>query len=210
MNDPIITNAPTYPSYISYASGTFSLTPLSGEVGSFIFLIRLLDKFNATLTVDFYFQIKINENQPPFFLYSPESLIGISPSSINTTTLPYFYDGENDPITVTNLILPFFATFDFPSRTFTFDPNTPPLANPPISIGDTYSISFSLYDGYKINNFAFDVKVTSQLTPMYSTVLSNQTGRVNIPSSFSITNSIDYYQTSVLMSVYIYYGQDSP
>jgi hypothetical protein len=62
MNEPTIINTATYPSYISYASGVFSLTPMSGDVGTFIFLIELVDQFVNTLTVDIYFQIKINEN----------------------------------------------------------------------------------------------------------------------------------------------------
>ncbi len=62
MNDPIITNAIAYPSYISYALRAFTLTPLSGNVGTFIFLIRLVDKSNSSLTLNKYFQIRINEN----------------------------------------------------------------------------------------------------------------------------------------------------
>ncbi len=62
LNTPIITNAAAYPSFISYASGEFNLTPLSGNTGSFIFLIRLVDQFNTSIKADIYFQIRINEN----------------------------------------------------------------------------------------------------------------------------------------------------
>jgi hypothetical protein len=62
MNDPTIINIESYPSFISYDSGVFSLTPMSGDVGTFIFLIKLVDQFYDFFTVDIYFQIKIDEN----------------------------------------------------------------------------------------------------------------------------------------------------
>ena len=134
MNNPSITNAAVYPSYISYAAGAFTLTPLSGDTGPFIFLITLIDQSNSSLTVDFYFQIKINENQPPYFISPLGGPFGLSPSSVSTTTLPYFFDGEHDSITLTILSMPSFATFDLTTRTFTFNPITLLL------VGTTYTV----------------------------------------------------------------------
>ena len=89
---PIITNAAAYPTFISYASEAFSLTPLSGDTGWFIFLITLYDQFNASIKADFYFEININENSPPFFVQSHEQLVGLALTNITNITLPGIWD----------------------------------------------------------------------------------------------------------------------
>ena len=160
------------PPYIVYSSGTFTLTPVSGEIGAFDFDIQLQDSMNPSMIINFDYRISIYENSAPYFLRPPEFTLAISDTLPTTYIMPVVsYDPDSDPVSVvadmTN-----YGTFNSGTNTFTFDPTllqnlkTPPSA---LISGDTFTLLYDLTDNYKNTPYSIQLVVTSTPTPYYAT-----------------------------------------
>ena len=166
-----LTSVVALPPYIVYSSGTFTLTPVSGEIGAFDFDIQLQDSMNPSMIINFDYRISIYENSAPYFLRPPELILAISDTLPTPYILPASYDPDSDPVSVV-VVMTNYGTFNAGTNTFTFDPSllqnlkTPASA---LTAGDTFTLSYDLTDNYKYTPYSIQLVVTSMPTPYYST-----------------------------------------
>ncbi|TNV87130.1 hypothetical protein FGO68_gene17672 [Halteria grandinella] len=136
------------PSFVTYSSGTYSLTPTGiSDIGIWTIVVELSDGIIST-PVLYLFTITVT-NSAPYFLISGPTTQSLNIGQTSTYPLPGFTDAETPVgLTVTFSQIPTFVSFAM--GTFTINPTSS-------SNQGTHSVSGVISDGQLALPFSFDI-----------------------------------------------------